>query len=384
MEDHGNAWNRIRRAWSRLRLGGGAPALVLVAISTLFDWLPGEVDNAREGKIRAVLLTAPFLAYGALKRPLGRALAALIGYIAFMWVMRNYEYNGALYLINLLASCLVAWWLARYERLTLWLSIVGLFQACLGLEEFMGLNFWHYAETWALNKPTAMFNQETLLGGFLVACLPAALFTGRWWAYVPIAACILATKSSMSYAGLGVVVLVWIWAKAGWKPAAALCAAGACLLPWLPADLLDPNGRLLFWRFAIKEYVVKRPLFGFGPGFWWPQAPVVFGGRLNEGLHLTHIHNEFIEGQVELGAAGMGIVAAGLVGFSHHFRPTWHHATVAGILVVSVGNFVFHIAPIGVIFLTAWLLSIPAGPAVVFLSKPKEGPHERMSTSRTE
>jgi O-antigen ligase len=275
--------------------------------------------------------------------------------MAMMWVLHDYQPNATDHLLYVSAACIVANWLAKCRDLPFWLSVIGMAQAVFGIAQWLGWNPWGYELAWYLNKPSGFFGQETILGAFLIACFAPALFTRRFWAAVPIALCIVATHSSMTAAGVGVVGLLWV--AQVWSAPAALAllsaAASALFLRFVmhPGDdWFDPNGRVRFWAWTYARWM-ERPLFGFGPGSWLPNAPVFE-------LRLTHAHCEYLEFLTEYGAIGALPLLASLWGFFRRFRLTWHHALCCGLLVNAVGNFPFHIASIATIFLTAWLLSV--------------------------
>lgn len=293
--------------------------------------------------------------------------------MAVMLVLRGFSENGTMHLLQFSAALLVANMLSWEKRVDLWLSLLGLAQAVFGIFEWYGWNPWDYVNPDALNKPLGTFGQETTMGAFLVACLAPALFGRRWWAALPILVCIYATGSSMTLGAAGVVVLLFCWHELGWRLPAAAAVGGACALAWLrirhpDAELLSGNGRWGFWNVAWRNYIVQRPLFGFGPGFWYPQAPLVPSPYLSEPQHLTHIHNEFLELLVEYGFVGAAPLIWQFCQFVRRFRLTWHHALCAGLLVNAVGNFPAHIASTATIFLTAWLLSVRKEGVVLSLS----------------
>lgn len=374
MEDISHVRDRIRRAWRWLRLDRGTPALVLAALCCFVDYVP-NLDAPRNGQIRALLVAAPFAAFFAFRKALTEPLAAFLGYMLLMWTLHDYPNYGMVHLIFFSSACLVANYLSRCSGFDFWLSVLGAFQACFGIAEWWGWNIWDYGAFEAKNKPTGFFAQETMLGAFLVAALAPALFKRRWWAVVPILICCYATGSSFTWGSAGAIVGLWLWDRFGWRVPAAIAAAGAACLGFLiwkngsysNVPILQPQGRIGFIRYAYDNYIVQRPIFGWGPGYWWPNAPKVPSPNLPEALPLTHIHNEFVELVVEYGLVGASFLAMSLVQFVRGFRFTWHHALCVGLMVNALGNFPGHIASLGVIFLTAWLLSVRAEAVVVSL-----------------
>jgi O-antigen ligase len=280
-----------------------------------------------------------------------------------MWALKGYPEHGTEHLISLAAACLVAEWLSRdEEQCAKWLTYFGLFEAVFGLAQFMGWNPWGYANEWELYKPSGTFGQETILGAFLVAALAPALFSRRFFAALPIFLCAVATKSTMTVLSSAAVVGLWIIAEFGLVAFSAIFGAffvaATLFLNLHPySEWGNFNGRIRFWDFAINKWL-ERPIFGFGPGSWLPEAPVFQ-------LRLTHVHNEFLEFLTEYGSIGGAIGLWALWDFVRSYKPTWHHALCVGLMVNAIGNFPFHIASTGVIFLTGWLLSVRGAPRVL-------------------
>lgn len=303
--------------------------------------------------------------YGFAKRALSAPLAALLSYGMIMWTLKGFEPNGYIHFASIACALCVALWLVKLPKLDLLLCWVGLIQALFGIAQWFGWNPWNYNFKdlpWAHYKPTGFFSQETLLGAFLVACLAPALFSRRWWAFLPITACIAATHSTMSCASATVVYGLFFWKNIGKLPVIAVSAIFGAFL--VVAIKLHPDNpwfsdteRFRFWRYGLSSFL-KRPLFGHGPGSWLPSSPMLE-------QRLTHLHNEYLEFLTEYGSFGAAIGLWGVADFLRKFRLTWHHALVVGLAVDAFGNFPFHIASLGTIFLTAWLLSVTERPIVI-------------------
>lgn len=351
MEGIGYIRNSLRRIGCVFSVAGGASAIVLLCCANNFD---GNADPFRDPQITVLFALAGWLAYFALSKPLTKPLAAFASYALIMWAVRSQSMFGLAHILCMSCAALAALWLGTRRELPAVLSWVGAGEAAFGLFQWAGWNPFGYKEVWELHKPAGTFGQETILGAFLVAALAPALFTRRPVPAVLILACCMATGSSMTVGAAGVVFLLWLWKEFG------------AILPGIITGVLivaigikfdpgnawfDPNGRVAFWQIGL-DYLRQRPLFGFGPGTWWEMSP-----ELN-GIKLTHLHNEWLEFLVEYGIAGGLIMNWALVDFIRKFKFTWHHALVVGVLVNALGNFPLHIASIGTIFLTAWLLSV--------------------------
>ena len=338
-----------------------AVMLALLAVFCLFDWAP-DSDLVRAGQERGLFLVAGLVAFTMLKRVLTAPYAAFLSLFGVMWVLHGYQPNGTEHLVHLVAVSLAAVWLSQYpDKVTKWLSVFGLGEALFGLAQFFGWNPYGYELPWYLNKPSGTFGQETILGAFLASSLAPALFSKRYWAVLPIFLCCLATKSTMTVASSGAVVGLWAIAEFGFIPISIISAGffiaiGIFLHLHPDSEWGNFNGRILFWKYAWDKFLL-RPVFGFGPGSWLPEAPTFE-------LRLTHVHNEFLEFLTEYGSLGALTALWGVWVFVRSWRPTWYHAVVVALLIDSCGNFPLHIASTGLIFLTGYLLSV-RGPATV-------------------
>jgi O-antigen ligase len=327
--------------------------LLLLPLCFAHDWSPlYSEDPFRPGQLRALLLVAALIVM------VGGPLAALLSYAGIMWVLHDYPAHGLEHLAYFLAALFVAFALHTDKRVAQVLAYLGAAQAVFGLAEFVGWNFWGYNEPDALNMPTGFYGQQTILGAFLVATLAPALFTGRRLCAFLILLCALATRSTMTAAGCGAISLLWLLREYGKRTflttvLLAVLALAAFYLQDPDNPLLSPNGRLGFWAIGW-QYHRLRPTFGWGPGSWAPMAPTA----PPIGLRVESLHNEYLEFLVEYGWAGFALLLLNLWGFAKGFKLTWHHALCAGLLVNAIGNFPFHIASLGVIFLTGWLLSV--------------------------
>lgn len=361
MEGIGYLRHCFRRARGGIRLVSGAFACVLLFCA--IGGSPGS-DPVRDAQIGTLLFVAGFTAYGILKRALTAPIAALISYGLICWTIHGQSVHGLEQFGCVAGALVVALWLGQREALPLVLSWAGALEGAFGLAQFMGWNPWHYANAWELYKPTGTFGQETILGAFLAACLAPALFTKQYFPAFFIAIGIISTHSSMSAASGGAVLFLWIVSRIGWRHGALLATSLSgffVVLAWAHQDSvwLDPNGRIRFWSWAWNRWL-ERPIFGFGPGSWLESAP-------GFELRLTHAHNEFLEFLTEYGSVGALFAGWSLVQFTRKFKPTWERAMCIGLLVDAFGNFPFHIASLGTIFLTGWLLSVREKPLVLSL-----------------
>lgn len=282
-----------------------------------------------------------------------------------MWALKGFELYGYLHFANITAALVVAIALTRLQKLEMLLSWAGLTQACFGIAQWFGWNPWNYNFVdlpWAHFKPTGFFGQETFLGAFLVACLAPALFSGRWWCSLPIIFCAWATHSTMTFVGVIAVFTLFLVRELGIYRTLCLSVLGSAALGfWYRAhsssDWFSDTERFRFWKIGLTSFLTK-PIFGHGPASWLPNAPMLE-------QRLTHLHNEYLEFLTEYGGVGGLIALWGAADFLRKFRLTWHHALVVGLAVDAFGNFPFHIASLGTIFLTGWLLSVRERPVVV-------------------
>lgn len=339
-----------------------ALATALTLLVCLCDWAEGT-DLVRAGQERALFLLGGIALFTVLRRSLTSPFAAFFAYASVLWALQNYPFHGGEHLLHLAAASILAVWFAQYpEALEFWLTQIGFAEAIFGLAQYFGWNPWHYANSWELFKPSGTFGQETILGAFLAAALAPALFSRRYYAALPIFLCCLATKSTMTTLAAGSVVFLWLAHQWGWFRACILgviCAGvGVDFFARHPDhEFFNFNGRVRFWAWAWNRFR-ERPLFGFGPGSWLDNAPTFE-------LRLTHAHNEFLEFLTEYGSVG-GVIAAWAGSlFALNYRPTWYHAMTVAIFVDSIGNFPYHIASIGTLALTGWILSIRGVPRVL-------------------
>lgn len=306
------------------------------------------------GQMRALLLIGFAASVKGLSKILGSPLALLFGYAGWMWVLRNYQDHGLLHLTCVAAAIAAGKWLADQDSTPRWIVWLGAAQAVFGLAQWAGWNPWGYVNAWELGKPTAFMGQETTLGAFLAAALAPALFTRRYFSAATIFACILATKSSMSVAAGGAVALIWLYTI--WPVHACalatfgllIAAGGVAFRPHDP--IFAMNLREYLWQLGLDAYR-ERPIFGWGPGSWQDRR-VLF-----RGVWVSYVHSEPIELLAEYGRVGGVLALLALARFLDRWRFTWHHAMVVGLLVNSIGNFTFHLAASGTLFLLGWILS---------------------------
>ncbi len=359
MEGIGYLRDCFRRSRGMLRLVGGAFTVFLL-LCAVGAASPTD-DPVRDAQISTLLFSASFAAFFTLERTLTPALAALLSYAIFGWVIHGQLIHPEEQIMYVAGAFLVALWLGKQAHLGAILSYAGMLEAVFGLAQWFGWNPWHYRNPWELHKPTGSMGQETMLGALLVACLAPALFQRRYIPAFFITLCIIACHSSFALASAGAVILVWIAslsiAAAVWISVFGFSMLIAGYEMWPVQDWFDPNMRQFFWVIGFKKFL-ERPIFGFGPGSWLPNAPWLT-------LRLTHVHNEFIEFLTEYGLVGAALASWSGWDFVRKFEFTWERALCIGLLVDSFGNFPMHIAPLGTIFLTAWLLSVRPRPVVL-------------------
>ena len=321
----------------------------------MFNWSQ-QGDFIRSGQERSLLFIASIMSFLCLKPVVGRAVAAMFSYAGVMWMLRDYPVHGLQHLLFFLSATVVAYFLARERSLDKILTYLGVFQACIGIAEWSGINLWGYANGWEQGKPTGTFGHETMLGCFLAATLAPALFSRRYAASGVILACALMTGSTMTLVSVVTVLLLFMTKEFGARSAAVVLAglgiaAGLFFFINPESTWFSSTYRTVFWQMGVEQFW-KHPIFGSGPGYWLDNAPIVYGRRV------THLHNEFLELVVEYGAIGGVFGLSAILGWLWRFRLTWDYVFCAAILVNCIGNFPLHIAGIAPLFLMAWVVGL--------------------------
>lgn len=362
----------VLEAW-RPKFKVAALCLVFFLVCTFIDYHPHK-DPFNFGKLRILLLTACLPLFFYTRNHAGNFIALFAAYQFGSWVSHHYQLYGTWDIIVTPATIAVAIYLTsnlKEKTFAAALTWAATFQAVYGILQANGVYpLFKVLEKHGLFKPIGTAGQETLLGCFLIAALPAALWTKRYWQAALITICCIYTKSSMTYAGLGLVLFIYsvslsrnpkVFAlKAVFVSAAIL---GSILLylyfyhywTWF-YWLMDPNGRPFVWGKAWEAFLVN-PIFGGGPGYWAGRYQPENNIFLN-GLRPKSVHNEYLELAVEYGLIGVALLLGAMRTFIAKFRLSWHHITCVAIFFNALANFPVHQVATALIFMVAWVYSI--------------------------
>lgn len=175
---------------------------------------------------------------------------------------------------------------------------------------------------------------------------------------------ILLTKSSMTYGAfiVGSMAFALFYSPKLTAGVAVTSAAALLVASHYDANIFWHSGRTEPWKDAYDLWI-QRPLIGFGPGFWAQAAEEIRKAR-NERFAWSQVHQEFLQGLVEYGAIGMGLVTVflGKVGLSSinairagRRELASYVAGLSALLANSLATPTFHITPLAQI---ACLLSL--------------------------
>lgn len=363
----------LKAVYSKLKTAKSVgPFTTVLLLTGLIDW-KAIVNPARTGQYRALFVVAAPLLVNPLRKKIGLPAALFLAYALFMWAMRGMSEHGAWQVAGTTAALFLSLWLAKLKDLPAILTWAATIQAALGLYQYFGGNPFGITDPHWLHKPLGLMGQETILGAFLAACLSPALFTKRYVCAAIIAACAIATSSTMTVLSVGAVAFFWLWRIRPQliKYALFLSVAGflypifrARILysqPWPEMDFFSLNLRDELWALGWSAHEA-RPVFGLGAG-GWKDLYVIW-----KGVRVTYLHSEYLEFLVEHGRVGLSLILLAIGQFFFSLRKTWHHGLVLAVLVNCFGNFTLHIPAIGTLFLTAWVLSVQQSRTVVSFS----------------
>lgn len=313
-------------------------------------------DIVREGKFRYLFLALVPVAFFSLRKNLSWPIAYFGALALANWTMNSYFLLGCFPLILIFAVLFFSQYLAQlhenmFANVLMW---SGFLQALLSLWQTFGMDW--YA--------VGLYGHETLLGPFLVAALAPALWRGYWKTAAVILAGALCTRSSMSYASLATLLLVFIWHRIDFKMAFAVAfsalgimAVGYQLSP--SSELFQTTGREFIWGFGWKAFL-EHPYFGSGIGSWVGVYLPKYAQEILEKFR-THVpfqlHNDYLDFLLEYGFVPALPLLAGLAQFFRYFRPTWTHAVCLAFLVNAGANFLLCISSLALIFVVCWAFS---------------------------
>lgn len=357
----------MKKGWIGLNRTKIFLALSLFLIICGIDYVVLE-DIFRDGKYRYMLFALVPVAYIFFKRHLHWAPALFFSMMLFQWVLRSYTIMGGFKVILVLATLSFAAVLAKQDPSSLGKMLIfpGVLQASYAILQKLNVHLLFTPnEVWAKTMASGTMGHETILGPMLVCCLAPAL----WYRYRISAAlmvtAIICTGSTMGVLSMVAVLLTFLWHKTSFKTAFS-CGLIFCSLlialyfvPWARVennDFYSITGRGPVWASAWRGFQ-QHWFFGGGPGYWmgtWMPRDLGVLGSMHVALQ---VHCDPLELLVEYGLVTFLPLLWALWRFCNSFRPTWHHAVVAGILVNSLGNFPMQIVPIALIFIVAWVYS---------------------------
>ncbi len=317
-------------------------------------------DIFRQGKIRWMFFMLIPIIFNFLRRELSFGPAFFAAWAFFSWIIHDYQYWGCFPIlciagVMLLSVCVVR---AGKDDFARALIVSGTFQACLALLQVCGVNPFFRVVAEAAHKAIGFWGHPTVLGVFLAAAICPALWRGCYYAAGLMALTIMATGSSMSNGTLAVVALLFLWHKASFRAAAALACMGILGLLgahiFYPANTwMDVDGRWFIWSFGLRA-LAEHPLFGSGPGAWAGHyIPLYQKEILAQFLYHVpqQLHCDYLDFLVEYGKVAFCILGLAFIQFVRNFRPTWHHAVCAALLVNATANFPLCLPVMAVIFI---------------------------------
>lgn len=339
---------------------------VLIALNGL-DYI-NLGDPFRHGKIRYSLLLLVPVVFEFFRRRLHWA-PAFVGAMALAsWVLHDFKILAELPLIEILGCLSLACFIVRYpsKNFATILILSGCFQAVVSLLQWQGIHPWAVpAEKKDWFEMVGTYGHRTVLGPFLVACLAPALWERRWAAALLILVTISMLHSTMTFAALGTLFLVWAWRFMSplWSILLGYFGAiGLGIALYLAPHFsgFDPDGRLYMWSAGL-EAVKECPLFGSGIGGWAQVHLPKYGPGLLKAFGDTipvQLHSDPLDYAVEFGLPALAVLLAAFAQFVWRFRATWCHAACAALLVNSLGNFPFAIISIALVFVICFTFSM--------------------------
>lgn len=204
------------------------------------------------------------------------------------------------------------------------------------------------------NTMIGTLGNENHVGALLALVIPLA----SPWLWPLLLAGLVLTKSGVALAAAGVGLLV---RYRSWRVAAVLVVAAAALLLVRGPSLISAKVRVKIWALGLWD-LGQRPLdalIGAGPGSWYERVPTLqrrFWISGNEWF--GHAHSEPVQLVYEFGTVGF----ACLIGWLLHHRALWrgrYAGACAALVIVSLGSFPFHVAPLAMVALVILGLATP-------------------------
>lgn len=347
-------------------------------------------DFQRDGKLKLMLFTAAFLAALRVAKTWHWSVAAFYVYLAGSWLHFCFStwtlpVSGKVFIFEvhgheemasitaLLFLCpLLSKHLSRrtFESMTIAAACA---HAVIGVLNLRGIYpFLPITVPIQENFPIGLLGQQTILGPFLAygfgLCLARSIDVWGWankGLYAALGAFLFAvavlTKSSMTYGSLAaaiVVIALFYWGRlAAFLGILGTVAALLIARRYFDQSVFWHSGRLEPWLDAISLWRL-RPWVGFGIGGWESAAGIIKEVRHYD-FPWSYLHSDPLQGLVELGKMGMGLIA--IVGLFvavrirelYRLRNSYLLTWVIGLAVFgadSLGNFILHLVPHGPIF----------------------------------
>jgi hypothetical protein len=216
--------------------------------------------------------------------------------------------------------------------------------------------------------PTGFLGHRTMFGPFLAMLFGYHLAGGR---YATAALCFLlacSTRSMMSLASLGAVVLAFLVLRRRYRLAFGLLVSGAIASTVafrFRYDILlfSDKGRFLAWEFTFRD-AMDAPVFGHG----FHSFSLLFANKyiLFMKMKWNQAHQEMLQAFFELGLVGVFFISWMLADFfgaatwreaRSPAREGWLLVCVAG-MANSLANFPFHVAPLAFFSLCGWVCTV--------------------------
>ncbi len=249
-----------------------------------------------------------------------------------------------------------------YVRIANTLCISATIVAVVGLLQYIGLNpfknFLHYTHDMHIS---AFLDNPMLVGHYLCLTVPLFLYFNKWKHYAGLALvllCIFLTNSDLAMGAAIAGIIIFFFFTSKYK---RLFLIGLLLLT-LGAYLYFQHHDLnLYKRFSVRleiwpqaiPFFKENPLFGQGLGRWKTL------GISYKSVWWMEAHNDWFERTIELGLLGIGLFSLVIINTIKNFNfrdriATAYFATFVSFLLIMIGSFAMHIAPIALIGLTAF------------------------------
>lgn len=362
--------------------------LFLLGISWGQDWSFKE-DWTRAGKVMFFALGVGLFGAWFLFKKFHPSVALFYLYIIGQWFFLRLAPASMIEIMTISGTLFICSWAVFDQKLVKYfkwfLVFDGLFHTLVSYAEVAGI--FHILEmsakySEAVWYPMGMHGHPTLVGAYLVACLPFIYeaASGRW-KYVLSAltiGAVLICQSTMAF--LSLLTCLTVWAGYQWGTRALFSIAGIGTLSVAGISYFYPSfasltGRLDHWLFAWNNLTLP----GFGSGTWMPIYWQYFVSQLDlaerglipsfNNVFFGQLHNDWLQGAFEIGV-GVAFVAwsaayAGIIALRDiliRYKDSMPFACAASSIAVNaLGNFPMHVFPLGFVgaFCLLYLLKKP-------------------------